>query len=359
MIEVLLKKIADYFNFPIINNSVVSSTLYFCILTALLILVVLMLVLFERKLLAKFTLRYGPNRVGPFGILQTCADAIKLLFKEDIISSSADKIIFILAPIIFFVPSMILYGLIPFCEKFVAINIPLGLFLFFVVSSFCSVGLLLAGYASNNKYTLIGGIRAVVQAISYELPLMLVVISIVVLSESMNLIDITLLQTTHKGLFSWYFIPNILGLFVFYNCILIKLNRAPYDLPEAENELVGGYNTEYSGMKFAMFFLGEYANFFISSMLLVVLFFGGFSSPFGVYISELIFKNTPWLNYIIQLEEVFWVFFKTFLVIFLSIWIRATLPRIKSDSIIKFCFKFLLPLALINLFVIVLLKFLV
>ncbi len=357
MIEQLVKYLATFFKFPILDNFIVSGIIYFALLTALLILVVLMLVLFERKLLAKFTLRYGPNRVGPFGILQTCADAIKLLFKEDIIPSKTDKIIFIIAPIVFFVPSLILYGLIPFCEKFVAINIPLGLFVFFIFSSFCSIGLMLAGFASNNKYTLIGGIRAVVQAISYELPLMLVVISIVILSESMNLLDITLLQTTKYGLLSWYFIPNILGLFIFYNCILIKLNRHPYDLPEAENELVGGYNTEYSGMKFAMFFLGEYANFFIASMLLVVVFFGGFSSPFGFYLSEVIFKNNYFLNYIIQIEEVFWLFFKTFFVIFLSIWIRATLPRMKADSIIKFCFKFLLPLALINLFVIVIIKF--
>ncbi len=359
MIEELLKYLSEVFKFPLLNNFAASGIIYFCILTALLILVVLMLVLFERKLLAKFTLRYGPNRVGPFGLLQTCADAIKLLFKEDIIPSKADRLVFILAPIIFFVPSLILYGLIPFSENFVAINIPLGLFVFFIFSSFCSIGLMLAGFASNNKYTLIGGIRAVVQAISYELPLMLVVISIVILSESMNLLDITLAQTTSKGLFSWYFIPDILGLFIFYNCILIKLNRHPYDLPEAENELVGGYNTEYSGMKFAMFFLGEYANFFISSMLLIVIFFGGFSSPFGVYLSEIFFKNNAFFNYIIQIEQAFWLFFKTFFVIFLSIWIRATLPRIKADSIIKFCFKFLLPLALINLFVIVIVKFLI
>lgn len=359
MIEELLKYFAEFFNLPLLSNFVVSGIIYFCILTALLILVVLMLVLFERKLLAKFTLRYGPNRVGPFGLFQTCADAIKLLFKEDIIPSKADKLIFVIAPIIFFVPSLILYGLIPFSENFVGINISLGLFVFFIFSSICSIGLMLAGYAANNKYTLIGGIRAVVQAISYELPLMLVVISIVVLSGSMNLSEITLAQITSKGLFSWYFIPNILGLFIFYNCILIKLNRHPYDLPEAENELVGGYNTEYSGMKFAMFFLGEYANFFISSMLLVVIFFGGFSSPFGMYLSEYFFKNNSWFNYIVQVEQVFWLFFKTFFVIFLSIWIRATLPRIKADSIIKFCFKFLLPLALVNLFVIVIIKFLI
>ena len=359
MIEILVKYIAEYLKFPLLDNFVITSFIYFCILATLLILVVLMLVLFERKLLAKFTLRYGPNRVGPFGILQTCADAIKLLFKEDIIPDKTDKIVFIIAPIVFFVPSLILYGLIPYTQKFVAINISLGLLVFFIFSSFCSIGLMLAGFASNNKYTLIGGIRAVVQAISYELPLMLVIVSIAILSGSLNLMDITLLQTTKYGIFSWYFIPDILGLFIFYNCILIKLNRHPYDLPEAENELVGGYNTEYSGMKFAMFFLGEYANFFITSMLLVVLFFGGFSSPFGIYLSELLFKNTTFLNYIIQLEQVFWVFFKTFFVIFLSIWIRATLPRMKADSIIKFCFKFLLPLALINLFVIVIIKFLI
>lgn len=311
----------------------------FACIAALLVFVVIFLVLMERKVLAWLTVRKGPNRVGPGGWLQTFADAVKLLFKEDIMSCKTNKILFTLAPIIVFAPIMIIYGLMPFTEHLVAINLAVGLFLVFALSSLTTVGIVLAGWSSNNKYSLLGGMRSAAQAISYEIPLVICVLSVAVLSGSLNLLDVVKAQS--GGLFSWNIWPSFGGFVVLFICSIAEINRIPFDLPEAESELVSGYNTEYSGMKFALFFLAEYAAMFIISVLIATLFLGGFTSPLGFYLT-----NIPAL---IHIEQAFWLVAKVYTLIFVIIWIRGTLPRLRADQLMAFSWKFLLPMALGNL----------
>ncbi|OGH99852.1 MAG: hypothetical protein A2104_02105, partial [Candidatus Melainabacteria bacterium GWF2_32_7] len=263
---------------------------------ALVVIGVLFLVLMERKVLAWLTIRKGPNRVGPFGLFQTIADAIKLLIKEDIMSTESNKILFTLGPIIFFAPIMVIYGLIPYTGNLLAINVAAGLFLILAISSLSTIGLVISGWASNNKYSLLGGMRSAAQAISYEIPLVIAAIGITVLAGSMNMQEIVTKQSggvaqaalLDWNMFSWNVWPSFIGFIVFFICSIAEVNRIPFDLPEAESELVSGYNTEYSGMKFALFFLAEYAALFILSVLIVTLFLGGYLSPFNNYLSVIL-----------------------------------------------------------------------
>lgn len=307
----------------------------FIAIAALMVIVVIFLVLLERKVLALLTVRKGPNRVGYYGLLQTFADAIKLLFKEDIIPQKANRILFTVAPVIFFFPVMVIYGLIPFANNLIAIDASAGLLLILAVSSIGVLGLVSAGWASNNKYSLIGSMRSVAQAISYELPLVLSALGVAILAGSLNLNQIVVNQ---QGL--WNFIPGLLGFLIFLICTIAEINRVPFDLPEAESELVSGYNTEYSGMKFALFFLAEYAALFIFSALIATLFFGGYLSPLGFFLLP---KGAVWI------EQAFWLMVKTYAIIFLIMWIRATLPRLRADQLMSFSWKFLLPLSLFNI----------
>lgn len=327
----------------------------------LLMLVVLYLILMERKVLAWLTIRKGPNRVGYCGFFQTIADAIKLLCKEDIMSKDTNKVLFTIAPIVVFFPIMVVYGLMPFTEKFIAIDLAAGIFMVFALSSLTTVGIVLAGWASNNKYSLLGGMRSAAQAISYELPLIVSALSVVVLAGSMNLSSIIAAQSggvssaliLNWNILSWNIIPSFIGFIVFFICSIAEVNRVPFDLPEAESELVSGYNTEYSGMKFALFFLAEYSSLFIMSVFTVVLFLGGYLSPFNDYLSvfllENLINNNTILGLFIHLEQGFWIIAKTYFVILLIMWIRATLPRLRTDQLMSFAWKFLLPLSLFNL----------
>jgi len=356
---------------PTIFAEITWPVIPFIFVAILLILVVIFLVLMERKVLAWLTVRKGPNRVGPFGFFQTIADAIKLLCKEDIMSKDTNKILFTLAPMIVFAPIMVIYGLMPFTEKFVAINLAAGLFLVFALSSITTVGIVLAGWASNNKYSLLGGMRSAAQAISYEIPLVIAVLSIAVLAGTLNLSDIVVAQSggvsdgvfLSWNVFSWNIIPAFIGFVVFFICSIAEVNRIPFDLPEAESELVSGYNTEYSGMKFALFFLAEYAAMFIMSVLIVTLFLGGYLSPFSDYLSVILFQNIihsqAILDIFMHIEQGFWLIAKTYFVIFIIIWIRATLPRLRADQLMSFAWKFLLPLSLVNLTIVAVFKYFV
>jgi len=343
----------------------------FVCVAVLLIVVVLFLVLMERKVLAWLTIRKGPNRVGPFGFFQTIADAIKLLIKEDIMSKDTNKILFTLAPMIVFAPIMVIYGLMPFTERFVAIDLAAGLFLVFALSSLTTVGIVIAGWASNNKYSLLGGMRSAAQAISYEIPLVLAVISIAVLGGTLNLSDIVNAQSGgasylflfNWNVFSWNLWPAFIGFIVYFICSIAEVNRIPFDLPEAESELVSGYNTEYSGMKFALFFLAEYSSLFIMSVLMATLFLGGYLSPFNDYLSNILFQNLisnqHILNIFVHFEQAFWLLAKTYALILLIMWIRATLPRLRADQLMTFSWKFLLPLSLINLTIVAVYKYVI
>lgn len=327
----------------------------FCIVAAALIVIVLFLVLAERKILAFLTQRKGPNRVGTWGLLQTIADAIKLLCKENITAKGAEKFMFYLAPLLVFIPVMIVWGLIPFSSEFDFISYSISALLFVTIASIPVLGILLAGYASNNKYSLIGSVRSVAQAISYELPMIFVLLSIVVLASSLNLKQIVLAQTGIAFL-GWFIIPSALGFIIFFICAIAELNRCPFDLPEAESELVSGYNTEYSGMKFAFFFLAEYAMMFIMCAFIATLFLGGFLSPFGFYLSEKFISNEFFAQICIYFEQAFWIFLKTCFLIFCMMWVRATLPRLKSHQLTGFAWKVLLPLSFLNLLVVCIIR---
>ncbi len=304
----------------------------------------------ERKVSAHMQDRLGPMRVGWHGSLQIVADMVKLLQKEDIIASSVDKKLFIVAPYVVFVGCFGAYACIPFSSQFIGSGITLGLFFIIAISSIVVAGIMMAGWSSNNKYALFGAIRSVAQIISYEIPTVLVILTIVILAGTINLQEIVIAQ---GGWFwNWYIfggpggweklivIPFMLVAFIiYYVSSLAEVNRTPFDIPEAESELVAGYHIEYSGMRFAMFFLAEYGNMFAVSAIAAALFFGGWQSPFGDTIP---FLNNPWV-------QVLWFMIKGVGFVLVQMWLRWTLPRLRVDQLMYVCWKVLIPFAFVNL----------
>lgn len=332
-----------------------AAILFFMVSTVGQVAVVFM-VLMERKVLAWITQRKGPNRVGPWGTLQTVADGVKLLFKEDVITGDQDAFLFTMAPVIFFVPSFVIYALIPFTDKLLGIALPLGLLFVFALSSLSVVGIVLSGWGSNNKYSLIGGMRSAAQAISYEIPLVLSALGVALASGTLNIKEIIEMQNQGgMGLFSWYSLSIFpLSYIIFHIASIAEVNRIPFDLPEAESELVSGYNTEYSGMKFALFFLAEYASLFGMSAIMVCLFFGGYYSPIGGLLLDRFAGITDPM--LLNIEMAFWMIAKSYFFILLAMLIRGTLPRLKPDQLMAFSWKFLIPLSLFNIFMVAALK---
>lgn len=337
------------YNIPKLFGDITFYFIPFCIVAAALLVVVIFLVLAERKLLGFFTQRKGPNRVGYWGLLQTVADALKLLCKENITPNKVDRILFNIAPILVFIPMFAAVGIIPYSSEFTFVNTQTNVILYLILVAFPVLSIFLAGWASNNKYSLMGAMRSIAQILSYELPITFTVLSVVVLASSMNMTSITLAQSSKWGVFGWFGIPCFLGLIIMFICVLAELNRCPFDLPEAESELICGYNTEYSGMRFAIFYLSEYGLMFANAMFIAILFFGGYLSPFGKYL----FGN----SFLVYFEQAFWLFLKASLIIFVMIWIRATLPRLASFDLLKFSWAYLLPISILNLFAMVLIKF--
>ena len=351
----------EYLSKHNISHLIGNITFYiipFCIIAAVLLIVVLFLVLAERKLLGFFTQRKGPNRVGYWGLLQTLADAIKLLCKENITPSRADRFLFNLAPILIFVPVFTALAILPYSAEFTFVNTSTNAILYIILAAFPIVSIFLAGWAGNNKYSLLGAARSISQVLSYELPITFVLLSIIVLASSMNLTGITIAQYSRYGIAGWFFIPCILGLGIMFISILAELNRCPFDLPEAESELICGYNTEYSGMRFAVFYLSEYAMLFANAIFLSILFFGGYLSPFGTYLSYIIWGDSNLASILVYFEQTFWLFLKAGIIIFFIIWIRATLPRLAAFDLLKFSWCWLLPLSIFNLFFVVIIKLL-
>lgn len=346
------------YGLPKLFGDITFFILPFCIAAIALLIVVLGLVLAERKLLGWFTQRKGPNRVGWWGILQTLADAFKLLIKENITPTKSDRFLFNLAPILVFIPAMTIVCIIPYSSEFTFVNTSTNVILYLILAAFPVLSIFLAGWASNNKYSLIGSVRAIAQVLSYEVPVTFVVLSIIVLASSMNLTGITLAQYSKYGVFGWYWLPCILGLIIMFICILAELNRCPFDLPEAESELICGYNTEYSGMRFALFYLSEYTLLFVNALFLSIMFLGGYLSPFGVYFSSLLWGDSLFANVLVYFEQAFWLILKSCFIIFIIIWIRATLPRLASFDLLKFSWTVLLPLSIFNLFLMVIFKYL-
>ncbi len=345
------------YGIPELFGNITFYIIPFCVVAIMLLIVVLALVLIERKLLGWLTQRKGPNRVGFWGVLQTIADAFKLLIKENITPDRSDKFLFNLAPILVFIPVMTVLGIIPYSSEFTFVNTSTNVILYLILVAFPVLSIFLGGWASNNKYSLMGAARGVAQVLSYEVPMTFVVLSVVVLSSSMNMTGIIFAQYSRLGALGWFCFPCFIGFVILFICVLAELNRCPFDLPEAESELICGYNTEYSGMRFALFYLSEYALLFANSLFISILFLGGYLSPFGTYLSYLVFGDTLLASVLVYFEQVFWLLLKASLVIFVIIWIRATLPRLASFDLLKFSWAYLLPLSIFNLFLAVIIKY--
>lgn len=301
------------------------------------------LTLYERKILARMQVRVGPNRAGPLGLLQPVADGIKLIFKEELIPAEADKLIFMLAPIITVVPALIIMAVVPFGPTIslfgreISLSISgdssLGVLYITAIASISVYGIVLAGWSSNNKYATLGGIRSTAQMISYELALGLSFIGPILMAGTLNLGEIVRQQQASV----WYFMLLPLGGVIFLISTLAEVNRAPFDMPEAEQELTAGYHTEYSGMKFALFFMAEYIKMIAVSVIAATLYFGGYLGPFV--------DRFPFLGPI-------YLLIKVLILLFFMVWVRATLPRLRYDRLMAFGWKYLLPLSLVNVMII-------
>lgn len=340
-----------------------SARLVWLPLPMLLILVtavigVLVTVWLERKISAAVQQRIGPEYAGALGVLQPIADGLKLLFKEDIVPARADSILFTLGPILVVVPVILSWLIIPFGQNLLISNVGIGIFLWISLSSIQPIGLLMSGYASNNKYSLLGGLRAAAQSISYEIPLALAVLAIVMMSNSLSTVDIVD-QQAGVGLLSWNIWRQPVGFMIFWICALAECERLPFDLPEAEEELVAGYQTEYSGMKFALFYLGSYINLVLSALLVSVLYLGGWSFPIPVewlasWLGQPI--DAPVTQVITASIGIVMTVLKAYLLVFLAILLRWTTPRVRIDQLLDLGWKFLLPVSLVNLLVTAALK---
>src|SRR5579872_2712736 len=312
-------------------------------------------VLLERKLVGRIQNRWGPSRVGPFGLLQPLVDGLKLFLKEDLIPEAVYRPLYILAPIIALGCSLLSISVIPFgadirwhgLQFFQISDNNIGLLILLGITSVGVYGIALSGWSSNNKYSLLGALRASAQVISYELALGLSLVGVVLRSGSLRLRDIVNIQATH-GLLSWNFFGGFqfVAFFIYLMAAYAETNRAPFDLPEAESELTAGYHTEYSSMKFAMFFMAEYANMITVGCVATLLFFGGWTSPFGHLFDNLL------TGIVAQaVLPVFWFILKVFFFLFLYIWVRGTLPRFRYDQLMGFGWKFLVPVAIANIVV--------
>jgi NADH-quinone oxidoreductase subunit H len=291
------------------------------------LLVVMAFIWFERRLIAPMQLRIGPNRCGPFGLLQPVADAIKVLMKEDIVPATADKVVHFLAPILIFVPVLLMFAVIPFQNGVGLIpDLNIGVLFIVAIGSIETIAVFMAGYGSNNKYALIGAMRSVAMMVSYEMPMALAVIAVIMVTGTLSLQGIVVAQSVPFALL----LPMS---FIFYfACALAELQRTPFDLLEAESEIIAGYHIEYSGMKFAMFYLGEYAGAIIQSAIIVTLFLSGWKGP--------------------VLPPFVWFAIKLFAVFGTIVWMRATWPRVRIDQLMGFAWKYMLPLSLVNLLIV-------
>ena len=295
------------------------------VLIAFVMAMVIGVIWFERRGMGRMQSRLGPNRTGPFGLLQPVADGLKVLLKEDIVPSGADKIVHWLAPVVAFAPVVMIFAVVPFQNGALLADLNIGILYVVAVSSVATVGVFMAGWGSASKYSLLGAMREVAAIVSYEIPLVLAIVGVVLTAGSLSLTEIVLAQNIP------FILLQPLGFLIFFTAACAEINRSPFDLMEADSELVAGFHTEYSGMKFAMFYLVEYAEAVAMSAIIATLFLGGWRGPL----------LPPWL----------WFIVKVILVFFLMVWTRTTLPRVRIDQLMAFAWKGLLPLALINLFI--------
>src|SRR5438067_3923473 len=291
----------------------------------------------ERKGLGRFQNRYGPNRVGPYGLLQPLADGLKSLTKEDIVPRAADKVVHLLAPLVLVVAAFLGYAVLPIGRNMVAVNLDAGVLYFFAAGSIVELSIFMAGWSSRNKYSLLGAMRAIAQMISYEVPLILSAIAVIMAVGSLSTVVIVESQAGYSGIWPHWFVFTpwgFAGFVLFMIAGTAESNRSPFDLPEGESEIIAGYYIEYSGFKFALFFLGEYIGMFAVSGLAITLFLGGWQAPF---------------SFLTWVPSYLWFFGKLLGLIALFIWVRGTLPRLRMDQLMNFAWKFMLPMALVNL----------
>jgi NADH-quinone oxidoreductase subunit H len=299
--------------------------LFTVIIIAFVLLLVMGYIWLERRAMGRMQARLGPNRAGPFGLLQPVADALKVMLKEDIIPSNADKIVHLLAPIIAFAPVMIIFAVVPFQDGAMLADLNIGIVFVVAVSSVSTLGVFMAGWGSSNKYSLLGAMRNVASVVSYEIPVVLSIAGVVLIAGSLSMNQIVLAQAIP------FILLQPLGFLIFFIGGCAEINRSPFDLLEADSEIVAGFHTEYSGMKFAMFYLVEYAEALVISALITTLFLGGWRGPL----------LPPWLWFLVKVMAVF----------FVMVWTRTTLPRVRIDQLMALAWKFLFPLALLNLFI--------
>ncbi|MBW4038450.1 MAG: NADH-quinone oxidoreductase subunit NuoH [Acidobacteria bacterium] len=291
----------------------------------------------ERKGLGRIQNRYGPNRAGFFGILQPMADGIKSLTKEDIIPRSADHLVHLLAPLLLVVASFLVYAVLPIGRNMVIANLNAGVLFFFAIGSMVELAVFMAGWSSRSKYSLLGAMRAIAQMISYEMPLVLSAVVVIMAAGSLSTVTIVTMQATYTGIWPhWYvFTPwGLMGFVLFMIAATAESNRSPFDLPEGESEIIAGYYIEYSGFKFALFFLGEYLGMFATSAMAITLFLGGWAAPF---------------SFLTWIPSYIWFFVKLLALIMAFIWVRGTLPRLRMDQLMNFAWKFMLPMSLVNI----------
>lgn len=327
---------------PLIWNYVALPLIKILVVLLALILLAAYLTFFERKLLAYMQIRLGPNRVGPKGWLQPIADALKLFVKEDLTPSFSQKLVFLLGPILIIVPALVVFAVIPFgpTPNLFITDVNIGILFILAVSSLGVYGIILGGWASNNKFSLMGGLRSAAQLISYEVPMGFSVVTVLILAKSLSLVRIVEAQR-EAGV--WFVFPGFVAFFIYFICGVAETNRNPFDLPEAESELVAGYHTEYSGMKFAFYFLAEYANMVVISALATLMFFGGWLRPF---------PNVAALAFLDAVPPLIWFLLKVAGFLFLYIWFRGTFPRYRFDQLMGLGWKVLLPVSLANLLVV-------
>ncbi|MCU0788292.1 MAG: NADH-quinone oxidoreductase subunit NuoH [Verrucomicrobia bacterium] len=293
--------------------------------------------IFERKGLGRIQNRPGPNRVGPGGFLQFLPDGIKALIKEDFVPQAADKVVHFLAPVVFLIPVLLAYAVLPVGRNMSAVDFDAGILFFFAAGASTELAVFMAGWSSRNKYSLLGALRAIAQMISYEIPLILASVTVIMMVGSLNLNAIVQAQEGYHWVLPRWFVLTpwgFAGFFLFFIAAMAESNRSPFDLPEAESELVAGYFTEYSGFKFALFFIAEYFGMFAVSGLAITLFLGGWNAP---------------LSFLTWVPSYVWFFVKLISLIFLFIWVRGTVPRLRMDQLMNFAWKFMLPMALINI----------
>jgi NADH-quinone oxidoreductase subunit H len=346
------------FLYNITGNVIIAGTLTAAVPLSVLLVYALFAIWLERKISAHMQDRLGPMRTGWHGWLQTIADMAKMLQKEDITATDVDKKLFNIAPVLVFTGSFAAFAAIPFSSRLLGSEVEVGIFYIIAISSLVVAGILMAGWSSNNKYSLLGAMRSAAQIISYEIPTALVVLSMVMLTGTLSLDKISQMQTPYfwnwnilgGPAFTWtklLLIPFMLvGFLIIYISTLAEVNRTPFDIPEAESELVAGYFTEYAGMKWGMFMLAEYANMFAVSAVVATLFFGGYQSPFG-YLG-----NTLGITWLVPFEQGFWFLAKGVLFVSVQMWLRWTLPRLRVDQLMTVCWKYLIPYAFVNLIII-------